>query len=95
MCRECDRVVKVSAHRTNSCNSSPASPPQLRVQDVLRRPLNAPLTPVEKKLQANLAMRSLAGSPEDKILKIKTGGQVYYIYTSSCARFARTTTCVC
>ena len=76
VCRECDRVVKVSADRTHSCNSSPASPPQVRVQDVLQRPLNAPLTPVEKKLQANLAMRSLVVSPED-ILKIKTNGQVY------------------
>ena len=77
MCRECDHVAKVSAYCTHSRNSSPASPPQIRVQDVLQGPLNAPpLTPVDKKLQGNLAMQSLAVRPED-IVKFKTGSQVY------------------
>ena len=45
------------------------------VEDVLRRPLTSPLTPVEQKLQTSLARRSMSGSPED-VLQMKTGGRV-------------------
>ena len=77
VCRECSQVVKVADYHTHSCKHSIESPSELRVQEVLQRPLNVPLTPVECKLQASLAMRSLTVSPEENILQIRTGGQVY------------------
>ena len=46
------------------------------VENILSQSLSTPLTPVELRLQSKLAKRSLATSPDDHILKIKTGGQV-------------------
>ena len=61
------RVAGCTTHTRVTSDSS--------VEDVLRRPLTLPLTPVEQKLQTSLARRSMSGSPED-ILRIKTGGRV-------------------
>ena len=70
-------MVKVADYHTHSCKHSIESLSELRVQEVLQRPLNVPLTPVECKLQASLAMRSLTVSLEMNILQIRTGGKVY------------------
>ena len=79
ICGRCQSHVQLDAHndhvksgcttrtRRVSSNSS--------VEDVLRRPLTSPLTPVEQKLQTSLARRSMSGSPED-VLQMKTGGRV-------------------
>ena len=51
-------MVKVADYRTHSCEKCMQSPSEVRVQDVLQRPLNVSLTPIERKLQASLAMHS-------------------------------------
>lgn len=48
----------------------------ITISDVLSQPVNSPLTPVERQLQTTLAKRSLATSPEENLLVMKTGGQV-------------------
>ena len=77
-CRECKQAVKVADYRAHRCNTHTQSPSEVRVEDVLQRPLSAPLTPIERQLQSSLARRSMATSPEENnILRIGTGGQVY------------------
>ena len=74
VCEQCKGHVKLSTyhqHVHSGCQSSYASPSS--VDDVLNRPLSAPLTPVEHRLQTSLAKHSMAISPEEKI---KTKGQV-------------------
>ena len=77
ICEQCKGHVKLSTyhqHVHSGCQSCYASPSS--VDDVINRPLSAPLTPVEHRLQTCLAKRSMAISPEENILKIKTRGQV-------------------
>ena len=76
-CRECNQVVKVANYHAHNCDTCTQSPSEVRVEDVLQRPLSVPLTPIERKLQSSLARRSMATSPEENILQIRTGGQVY------------------
>ena len=52
--------------------SSPVS-----LEDILNQPNTAPLTSIEQKLQTSLVKRSLSTSPEEKLLRLKTRGQVY------------------
>lgn len=59
-----------------SCSSSSQDSPDTSIDEIMSRPLSTPLTAVEQKLQSRLAKRSLAASPEENVLKIKTGGQV-------------------
>ena len=54
--------------------------PDTSVDNILSHSLSTPLTPVEVRLQTRLAKRSLAASPEDNILKIKTSGQVILMH---------------
>ena len=46
------------------------------VEEIVNQPITTPLTSVELKLQSKLTRRSLAASPEENVLRIKTGGQV-------------------
>ena len=46
------------------------------IHDVIAQPVYSPLTPIEKELQTTLAKRSLATSPEENVIHMKTGGQV-------------------
>ena len=77
-CSECGkrvRVDKYAAHIHSGCIAG--SPSNIIVEDILEKPLDTPLTPVEVKLHTNLTKRSLSVSP-DGVLEIKTGGQVSY-----------------
>ena len=46
------------------------------LSDILSKPHNSPLTPLEWQVQTNLAKRSLATSPEENTIHMKTRGQV-------------------
>ena len=46
------------------------------IDHVLAQPINSPLTPIEIELQTTLARRSLATSPEENVIQMKTRGQV-------------------
>ena len=65
-----------SGCKSNGASSPSSSPVDTSVENMLNRDITTPLTPIELKLQSRLAKRSLATSPDDNILKIKTGGQV-------------------
>ena len=82
-CSEHMRMDLYSKHIESGCQSSSTSTsqdsPNTSVDEILSRSLSTPLTPVEVRLQSRLAKRSLAASPEDNLLRIKTGGQVIII----------------
>lgn len=85
VCEKCQshlRLDKLKEHVSNSCSThSEEVPPSVSVEHILNRPSTAPLTPVEQKLQTSLVKRSLSTSPEERILRVKTRGQVYtYMY---------------
>ena len=89
ICVECKshmRLDTYSEHVDSGCQSNSTSAsqdsPDTSVDEILSRPLSTPLTPVEVRLQTRLAKRSLAASPEDNVLKIKTGGQVILMHIS-------------
>ena len=58
----------------------------MTIPNILSQPHNSPLTPLERELQTTLVKRSLATSPEENVMQLKIGGQVYTIectlYTS-------------
>ena len=58
------------------CSATLQDSPDTSIGELLNRTTSTPLTPVEVKLQSRLVKRSLASSPEDNILHVKTGGQV-------------------
>ena len=68
-----------AAHARGECNTSVTVSAQSTVHDVLSKPKDSPLTPLEMELQTTLAKRSLATSPEQCLLQMKTGGQVYQL----------------
>ena len=73
-CRRCHQVGQLrhlKAHLESQCASS-FTPPQA-VEDIVNRPRDSPLTPMEKKLQSSLVRWSISTSP---VLQVKTGGQV-------------------
>lgn len=77
VCTKCHIHIQLKDyhnHLTNSCIHSPA--PIESIEDVLCQPSTTPLTPLEQKLQTNLARRSLTCS-EEGVLRLKTGGKVY------------------
>ena len=80
ICGECMGHVRLetySQHVEAGCTVNSNTPSQdTTVEDILSQSLTTPLTPVELRLQSKLAKRSLATSPDDNILRIKTGGQV-------------------
>ena len=78
-CQSCSSQVSLgeyTAHLRSSCNQHTAE--VITVEDVLMRPMDSPLQPAEQQLQASLARRSMATSPDDSILRVKTGGQVIF-----------------
>ena len=81
-CGDHMRKDTYSEHVECSCQScsisSSQDSPDTSIDKIMNRPLSTPLTAVEQKLQSRLAKRSLAASPEENVLKIKTGGQVNY-----------------
>ena len=72
------KVMKESyaTHRENGCHTEPEELHAVSVKDILVLPPNTPLTAIERELQTSLAKRSLATSPDDSLLRMKTGGQV-------------------
>lgn len=81
VCGRCQGHVQFNAyqdHLTKGCIPSvPQVLPQTLVDDILRQPVSVPLTPLEQKLQTNLARRSLSScSSEGGVLHMKTGGKV-------------------
>ena len=78
------RMDTYSKHVDTGCQTCSTSAsqdsPDMSVDNILSRSLSTPLTPVEVRLQTRLAKQSLAASPEDNILKIKTGGQVILMH---------------
>ena len=82
VCGKCGdhmRQDTYSEHLVQNCSSSPQDSPDTSIDEIMSQPLSTPLTVVEQKLQSRLAKRSLAASPEENILKIKTGGQVNFL----------------
>ena len=81
MCGCGNKVIKESykTHRENGCCTEVEELDVVSVKDILVQPMNTPLTAIERELQTSLAKRSLATSPEDSLLRIKTGGQVQVI----------------
>ena len=76
-CKFCSSQVKFSdycAHIKSSCKQHTAA--VVTLEDVLSRPLDSPLLPAEQQLQARQTRRSLVASPDDNVLRVKTGGQV-------------------
>ena len=88
ICGECGGHVRqedYSQHVDGGCTTHLDSPSHDNiVGEVLNRPITIPLTSVELKLQSKLAKRSLAASPEENVLKIKTGGQVHVHCMQEC-----------
>ena len=89
VCVECGdhmRQDTYSEHADSSCQSCSTSSsqdsPDTSIDKIINRPLSTPLTAVEQKHQSRLAKRSLATSPEENVLKIKTGRRVSYHYYS-------------
>ena len=80
VCTECGAHVRHDAYRESrcqtQCSATSQDSPDTSIGELLNRTTSTPLTPVEVKLQSRLIKRSLASSPEDNILHIKTGGQV-------------------
>lgn len=87
VCGKCGEHIRQDTYSENvdsSCqgcsNTSTQDSPDTSIDEIMSRPLSTPLTAVEQKHQNRLAKRSLAASPEENILKIKTGGQVIFYY---------------
>lgn len=79
ICEQCKGHVKLDEydnHVRTCCGCPIPSSSPSSIEDILSHPLSTPLSPVEHMLQSKLAKRSMAVSPEENILKIKTGGQV-------------------
>ena len=81
ICGECCRHVRMKDYSQHiiidgGCKTHHNSHPKDSVEEILSRPVTTPLTSVELKLQTKLTRRSLAASPEENVLRIKTGGQV-------------------
>ena len=79
LCKKCHghmRLKNLSEHAANSCSTHllPVSP--VSVEQVLEQPATAPLTPLEEKLQTSLVKRSLSTSPDNRVVQLKTRGQV-------------------
>ena len=89
ICQQCTGVVKLDCYKEHAenccsgkittacttCTSSEPSEKELSIGAILSKGSDAPLTPVERDLQTNLAKRSLLQDPQS-LLRIKTGGQV-------------------
>jgi hypothetical protein len=79
ICGRCQSHVQLDAHSEHAKSGCTTHTHHVSsdssVDDVLRKPLTSPLTPVEQKLQTSLARRSMSGSPEE-VLQMKTGGRV-------------------
>ena len=80
MCDKCGghmRLESYSQHVDSGCRVHCNSPSQdTTIDNILRQPITTPLTSVELTLQSKLAKRSSATTPEENVLRIKTGGQV-------------------
>ena len=76
-CKSCKLVVQLGnyiPHLDSQCARHMET--LVTIQDVLQRPLDSPLHPSEQQLQSRLTKRCLASSPEDNVMRVKTGGQV-------------------
>ena len=65
-----------SAHRDDGCSPGSDACQTVSVQDIMARPIDSPLSLMERELQTTLAKRSLATASEGNIIRMKTGGQV-------------------
>lgn len=84
-CKSCSTVVHLAnyiPHIDSGCKHYREA--LITVQDVMQKPLDSPLLPSEEQLQSRLTKRSLATSPEDNILRVKTRGQVTIDNTQGC-----------
>ena len=84
LCDECHchvRLEKLHEHVASSCSTHTYPPAStVSIEQVLKQPPTAPLTPLEQKLQTSLVKRSLSASPEERVLQLKTRGQVHVYY---------------
>lgn len=80
LCGKCNAHIILKDYHSHSCADSPAAVmPGTSLEELLKQPSSAPLTPLEQKLQTNLARRSLVtSSSEEGVLQLKTGGKVGY-----------------
>ena len=80
LCDECHchiRLEKLNEHVASSCSKLTCLPSStVSIEQVLKKPTTAPLTPLEQKLQTSLVKRSLSTSPDEHVLQLKTKGQV-------------------
>ena len=82
-CAKCGKLVKASEyirHMDNNCElfSQPVmnSPSKVTLKDVLSKPVSTPATPMERRVTEHLVRRLLDESPEEKVIKVPTRGQV-------------------
>jgi hypothetical protein len=84
VCEKCDhhlRLDKLKEHLASSCSTySPASSPE-SIEQILSQPISTPLTPLEHKLQTSLVKHSLSTSSAEKVLRLRTRGQVSNKYS--------------
>ena len=73
-CTECGQKVVLNKHTESECIDGQHQISTL--QDILECPVDAPLTNIEQKVQSHLIKRSLTGSTQDNLVRVKTGGQV-------------------
>lgn len=90
-CAKCTKLVKVSEymrHLDSNCEqfSQPVmnSPSKVTLKDVLSKPVSTPATPMERRVTEHLVRRLLDESPEEKVIKVPTRGQVSYDNVCSC-----------
>ena len=68
-CAECGQKVLLNNHSESECIDGQHQISTL--QDILESPIDASLTNIEQKVK-----RSLTGSTQDNLVRVKTGGQV-------------------
>ena len=86
-CGETVRNGQYRAHaagESTDMESSVAKGRVMTIPNILSQPHNSALTPLERELQTTLVKRPLATSPEENVIQLKTGGQVY---TMECALY--------
>ena len=95
-CIKCGKIVKASEyikHSDNNCElfSQPVmnSPSKVTLHNVLSKPVSTPATPMERRVTEHLVRRLLDESPEEKVIKLPTRGQV------SCVNIFCSCKCIC
>ena len=67
--RQAEPSTPATSHQTTS-------PPPDPLDQILQRPADSPLSPLEQELQTALVKRSLSTCDKGNVLRLKTGGQV-------------------